>query len=77
MNNASRAAISGKKEVPKSDIASMIEEVEEAADDDDEDIDLRMEEFAKGMELIEETFENNPKAVGKIPDWSINKRAVK
>jgi len=74
MNKASRAAISGKKEAPKAELASM---AEESASDDDEEVDLKLEEFAKGMELIEETFENNPKASGKIPDWSANKRAVK
>jgi hypothetical protein len=76
MTKASKSAISGKKEQPKKEeLSSMIAEEENS--DDDEDVDLRMEEFAKGMELIDETFENNPKAVGKIPDWSINKRAVK
>jgi hypothetical protein len=76
MTKASKAAISGKKEQPKKEeLSSMI--AEEESSDDDEDVELRMEEFAKGMELIDETFENNPKAVGKIADWSVNKRAVK
>jgi hypothetical protein len=76
MAKASKAAISGKKEQPNaSQLSSMISD--ESGSDDEEEVELKMEEFAKGMELIEETFENNPKAIGKIADWSVNKRAVK
>jgi len=47
----------------------------------DEDVDessfnMRLEEFGKTMECIEESFENNPKQWGKT-DWSVNKKAYK
>jgi len=47
----------------------------------DEDIDdsafnFKLEEFGKTMELLEESFENNPKPFAKT-DWTVNKKAYK
>jgi len=43
---------------------------------DESPLDMKLEEFGKTMELIEETFENAPKNL-KGTDWSMNKKCFK
>jgi hypothetical protein len=49
---------------------------ENDSSDEFDEKNLKLEEFAKTMDLVDETFENNPKAVPKA-DWSVNKGAYK
>ena len=44
--------------------------------DDFDERNIILEEFAKTMDLVQESFENNPKSVPK-QDWSVNKCAYK